>query len=130
LTHIWSTYALLLTLFLGANQLIFPPKHVPCRFSLKFPLFGCGPLSSKGLEINLKLLTNKIAWIHWSLDLGPSSKVTLNLLENNPIIRTKGLHNKELWIVLKNLLANKKKAICTQDYKECPCRPKGYMVLV
>jgi len=65
-------------LFFGLNQLIFPPKEVPCRFSLNLPLFGLGPLS-KGLRTNLKLLTNKIAWIHWSLDLGPSSKVALNL---------------------------------------------------
>jgi hypothetical protein len=48
---------------------------VPCRFSLNLPLFGLGP-SSKGLRTNYNLLTNKIAWIHWSLDLGPSSKVT------------------------------------------------------
>jgi hypothetical protein len=39
-------------------------------------LFGLGP-SFKGLGTNLKLSTNKIAWIHWFLDLGPSSKVTL-----------------------------------------------------
>ncbi len=62
--------------FFGPNQLIFPPKQVPCRFSLNLPLFGLGP-SFKGLGTNLKLSTNKIAWIHWSLDLGPSSKVTL-----------------------------------------------------
>jgi hypothetical protein len=41
------------------------------------PLFGLGP-SSKGIGTNLKLSTNKIAWIHWSLDLGPSSKVALS----------------------------------------------------
>jgi hypothetical protein len=29
------------------------------------------------LGTNLKLSTNKIAWIHWSLNLGPASKVTL-----------------------------------------------------
>jgi hypothetical protein len=46
-------------------------------FCLDFPLFGLGP-SSKGLRTNLKLLTNKIAWIHWSLDVGPWSKVTLS----------------------------------------------------
>jgi hypothetical protein len=46
-------------------------------FCLNMPLFGLGP-SSKGLRTNLKLLINKIAWIHWSLDLGPSSKVTLS----------------------------------------------------
>jgi hypothetical protein len=67
----------ILALFFDPNQLIFPPKLVPCRFSLNLPLFGLGP-SSIGLGINLKLSTNKIAWIHWSLDLGPSSKVALN----------------------------------------------------
>jgi hypothetical protein len=51
--------ALLLGLFFGLNQLIFPPKQVPCRFSLNLPLFGLGP-SFKGLGTNLKLLTDKI----------------------------------------------------------------------
>jgi hypothetical protein len=59
--------------FFGPNELIFSPKQVPCRFSLNLPLFGLGP-SSKGLWTNLKLSTNKIAWIHWSLELGPSLK--------------------------------------------------------
>jgi hypothetical protein len=54
------------------------PKQVPCRFSDNLSLFGLWP-SSKGLGTNLKLLTNKIAWIHWFLDLGPSSKVALRL---------------------------------------------------
>jgi len=35
--------ALLLALFFSQNQLIFPPKQVPCRFSLNLPLFGLGP---------------------------------------------------------------------------------------
>jgi hypothetical protein len=52
--------ALVLGLFLGLNQLIFPSKQVPCRFRLNLPLFGLGP-SSKGLGTNLKLSTNKIA---------------------------------------------------------------------
>jgi hypothetical protein len=46
-------------------------------FCLDLPLFGLGS-SSKDLRTNLKLLTNKIAWIHWSLDVGPWSKVTLS----------------------------------------------------
>jgi hypothetical protein len=68
-----------LALFFGLTQLIFPPKQVPCRFSLNLSLFGLGP-SSKSLGTNLKRLTNKIAWVHWSLDLGPLSKVALNIL--------------------------------------------------
>ncbi len=62
--------------FLVPTNWFSPPKQVPCKFSLNLPLFGLGP-SSKGLGTNLKLLTNKIAWINWSLDLGPSSKVAL-----------------------------------------------------
>jgi hypothetical protein len=70
--------ALLLALFFGTSQLIFPPKQVPCRFSVNLPFFGLGP-SSKGLGTNLKLSTNKVAWIHCSLDLGPSSKVAFKI---------------------------------------------------
>jgi len=47
------------SMFFGPNQLIFPPKHVPCRFSLNLLLFGLGP-SSKDLGTNLKLSTNNI----------------------------------------------------------------------
>jgi len=59
-----------------STQLLKCKLGVPCRFSLNLPLFGLGP-SFKGLGTNLKLSTNKIVWIHWSLDLGLSSKVTL-----------------------------------------------------
>jgi len=55
-----KTGALLLAVFFGRNQLIFPPKQVACRFSLSSPLCGLGQ-SSKGLGSNLKLLTNRIA---------------------------------------------------------------------
>jgi hypothetical protein len=59
-------------------QLIFAPKQVPWRFSLNLSLFfGLGPSSSKWLGTNLTLSINKIAWIHWSLDLEPLSKVAL-----------------------------------------------------
>jgi hypothetical protein len=54
----------------------FPPKYVPCTFSINLPLFGLGP-SFENLGINLKLSTNKIAWIHWYSDLGPSFKLPL-----------------------------------------------------
>ncbi len=36
-------------------------------------------MNLKGLGTNLKLLSNKITWIHWSLGLGPLSKVGLSL---------------------------------------------------
>jgi hypothetical protein len=45
--------------------------------SLNLLLFGLGP-SSKGLGTTLKLYANKIASLHWSLDLGPLSKVALS----------------------------------------------------
>ncbi len=45
---------------------------------LSFPL-GLGPLF-KGLRTNLKLSTNKIAWIQWCLDFRPLSKVALSIL--------------------------------------------------
>ncbi len=64
----------------------FSLQKVPCRFSLNLLLFGLRP-SCKGLGTNLKLSTNKIAWICWSLNLGPLSKVTFRLLIialNNP----------------------------------------------
>jgi hypothetical protein len=48
--------------------------------SPNLPLLGFGPSMSKGLRTNLKLSTNKIARIHWSQDLGPSSKVALRYL--------------------------------------------------
>jgi hypothetical protein len=43
------------------------------------PLFGLGP-SSKGLGTNSNLSTNNIAWIHWCMGLGPSSKVAFSSL--------------------------------------------------
>jgi hypothetical protein len=81
------------------------PKQVPCRFSLNLPLFGLGP-SSKDFGTNLKLLTNKIAWIHWSSDLGPSSKVGLRLYSPDYIDPsetpgiTKGLGFKTQWFAI------------------------------
>jgi hypothetical protein len=72
-------------LFFGLNQLIFPPNQVPCSLSLNLPHFGLRLLFrplSKGLGTNSKLLTSKIAWIHWFLDLEPSSKVAISLSIN------------------------------------------------
>ncbi len=56
----------------------FPSKMVPCKFGLDLPLFGLQPLS-KVHGSNLWLLTNRIALFHWTLNLGPSSKLTLKL---------------------------------------------------
>jgi hypothetical protein len=55
---------------------------------------------SKGLGTNLKLSTNKIAWIHWSLDLGPLSKVALRpTLDNSPVPR-----QMKLWFSLHGII--------------------------
>jgi len=68
--------------FLGLNRLIFLPKWWPCRFSLHLPLFGLGP-SSKGHSFNLLFSANRIALLHWTLDLRSSSKVALST--TNPL---------------------------------------------
>ncbi len=51
---------------------------MPCKFSLDLPFFGLGP-SSKGHESKLWLSSNRTALFHWTLDLGPSSKVAMSL---------------------------------------------------
>ncbi len=63
--------------FLGPEPIDFPSKMVPCRFR-DLPRFGHGP-SSKGHGSNLWLSANKIVLFHWTLDLRPSSKVSLRL---------------------------------------------------
>jgi hypothetical protein len=76
-----------------------------CGFSLNLPLFGIGP-SSKDLGTSLKLSTNKIAWIHWSLDLGTLSKVTLRFkLVESPILG--GLLLAEIYSTLVNRWSKK-----------------------
>jgi hypothetical protein len=56
----------------------FPSKMMPCR--LNHNSICLGPRSlSKVLGTNLKLLTNKNAWFHWALILGPLSKVALRI---------------------------------------------------
>ncbi len=54
----------------------FPSKMVPWRFSLYLPLFGF-EASSNGHGSNLWLSSNRITLFHWTLNLGPSSKVAL-----------------------------------------------------
>jgi hypothetical protein len=64
-------------LFILVQTNLFSSKMVPCRFRLNLSLFGLGPWS-EGCGSNLWLLANRIALFHWTLDLGPSSKVTLD----------------------------------------------------
>jgi hypothetical protein len=49
------------------------------RFSLDLPLFGVGP-SSKGHGSRPWVSANRIGLFHWTLELGPSSKVALKSL--------------------------------------------------
>ncbi len=62
----------------GFEPIDFPSEMVPSSFRLDLPPFGLGP-SSKGRGSNLWLSANKIALFHWTLDLGPLSKVALTL---------------------------------------------------
>jgi len=78
------------TIFYGKKSIDFPSKtrgHVGlasiCNFLVLDPRLKALGTNLK-LSINkiawiLKLLINKIAWILWSLDLEPSSKVTLKI---------------------------------------------------
>ncbi len=69
--------------FLWFEPIGFPLTTMP--FRLNHNLICPGPLS-KGLGTNLKLLTNKNAQFHWSLHLGPLSKVAgSNSSPNSPI---------------------------------------------
>jgi hypothetical protein len=51
---------------------------MPCKLNQNLICLYPEPLS-KGLETNLKLLMNKNARFHWTLLLGPLSKVALSL---------------------------------------------------
>jgi hypothetical protein len=66
----------LFSFFFRFEPIDFPSKMVPWRFSLYLPLFGFEP-SSKGHGSNLWLSSNRITLFHWTLNLGPSSKVAL-----------------------------------------------------
>ncbi len=56
-----------------------PSKMMPCTLNHNLICLGLGPLS-KGLGTNLKFLTNRNAQFHWTLLLGPLSKVALRLI--------------------------------------------------
>jgi hypothetical protein len=55
---------------------IHPSKLMSYRLNHNLICLGPGP-SSICLKINSKLLTNRNAWFHWTLLLGPLSKVAL-----------------------------------------------------
>jgi hypothetical protein len=66
-------------LFFWFGPIGVPSKMMPCRLNHNLIRLGLGPLS-KGLGTNLNLLTNRNAPFHWTLLLGPLSKVALRLI--------------------------------------------------
>ncbi len=56
----------------------FPSKMMLCKVNQNLICLDPEPLS-KGLDTNVKLLTNRNARFHWTLLLGPLSKVALSL---------------------------------------------------
>ncbi len=70
--------------FFGSKPIDFPSKMVPCMFRLDFPLVGLGSSSSQGGGgSNLWLSANRIALLHWTLDLRLSSEVALSHFTNS-----------------------------------------------
>jgi hypothetical protein len=69
----------------------FPSKMMPCKS--QFDYFGLGP-SSKGLGTNLKFLTNRNAQFHWTLFLGPLSKVAPNIEISIKFVKAQNNGNK------------------------------------
>jgi hypothetical protein len=72
------------------NWLIFPAKWCLCRFSHNLPQFCLGP-SSKGHESNLWLSAIRNSLFHRTLDLRPSSKMTLSLVGFHHISQELGI---------------------------------------
>jgi hypothetical protein len=64
--------------FFWSEPIDFPSKMMACKFSLDLPSFGLGP-SSKGHGSKLWLSSNRTVLFHWTLNLGPSSKVAMSL---------------------------------------------------
>jgi hypothetical protein len=63
----------------GMESIDFHFQMMPCRFNLNLPLFDLGPSHLKARGPIYSFSANRIALIHWTLDLGPSSKVALTL---------------------------------------------------
>jgi hypothetical protein len=59
----------------------FPFKMMPCKLNHNLICLDLIPLS-KGLGINLKLLTDKNVQFHWTLLRGPLSKKGLSIISN------------------------------------------------
>jgi hypothetical protein len=53
---------------------------MPCKLNHNLICLSLGPLF-KGLETNLKLLTNSNAQFHWTLLFGPLSKVAFSIVQ-------------------------------------------------
>jgi hypothetical protein len=71
--------SLFYALFSGLDPLVFPSKYAHGDKNHNLICHGLGP-SSRGLGTNLKLLMNSNAQFHWTLLLGPLSKVALTYI--------------------------------------------------
>jgi hypothetical protein len=71
--------SLLSSFFFYSDQLVFPSKIMSCKLNHNLICLGLEPLS-KDLRINLKLFTNRNARFHWTMLLGPLSKVALRVI--------------------------------------------------
>jgi hypothetical protein len=83
--------------FFGSRSISSPSKMMPCKLNHNLICLHPGPLS-KNLGTNLKFLTNKNAWFHWTLLHGPLSKVTLIML--TCCMKTFNKYLKILYIIL------------------------------
>jgi hypothetical protein len=72
-TLVLQTMSCPLKCFFWFRPIGFPSKMMQCGLNHNLICFGLEPLS-KGLRTNLKFLTNRNAWFHWTLLLGPLSK--------------------------------------------------------
>jgi len=71
-------------------------KMMPCKLNNHLICLDPEPMS-KSLATNLRLLTNKNAQFHWTLLLGPLSKVTLRFWTQPPPDITPGTNTYNQW---------------------------------
>ncbi len=77
-TLVLQTMSSPISSFFFSKPIGFPSKMMPCKLNHNLICLGLEFLS-EGLGTNLKLLTNRNAQFHWTLLLGPLSKVALSV---------------------------------------------------
>jgi hypothetical protein len=77
-TLVLQTMSSPISSFYFSKPIGFPSKMMPCKLNHNLICLGLEFLS-EGLGTNLKLLTNRNAQFHWTLLLGPLSKVALSV---------------------------------------------------